>query len=106
MGQGRRLETLLLRKHLVFFNQNCLEETAKSHLEKLIASSLKEIDWRFYYQLIIGLNEEVFSSAANLCVSTSSPPRPPLQSSYFILIWHRAEIHTKLITVIFPFSRL
>ena len=102
MGQGRRLETLLLRKHLVFFNQNCLEETAKSHLEKLIASSLKEIDWRFYYQLIIGLNEEVFSSAANLCVSTSSP----LQSSYFILIWHRAEIHTKLITVIFPFSRL
>ena len=104
MGQGRRLETLLLlRKHLVFFNQNCLEETAKSHLEKLIASSLKEIDWRFYYQLIIGLNEEVFSSAANLCVSTSSPP---LQSSYFILIWHRAEIHTKLITVIFPFSRL
>lgn len=106
MGQGRRLETLLLRKHLVFFNQNCLEETAKSHLEKLIASSLKEIDWRFYYQLIIGLNEEVFSSAANLCVSTSSPRPPPLQSSYFILIWHRAEIHTKLITVIFPFSRL
>ena len=101
MGQGR-LETLL-RKHLrllVFFNQNCLEETAKSHLEKLIASSLKEIDWRFYYQLIIGLNEEVFSSAANLCVSSS------LQSSYFIFLWHRAEIHTKLITVIFPFSRL